>query len=108
LNAAGGSENGATDSEIQACLDGIDHASFSEDDRAALALAAALTETPPLMTDDLYADARAHFSEAELVEIGAIIALENFRARFNRLFDVPPVGRYCPVPSASWEHQPSS
>jgi hypothetical protein len=34
------------------------------------------------------------------VELAATIAMENFRARFNRVFEVEAQGLYCPVPGA--------
>lgn len=49
----------------------------------ALALAEAMTITGQKVTDDLFAEARRHFSEAQLVELAAAIALENFRSKFN-------------------------
>jgi len=45
---------------------------------------------------------RRHLSDAQVVELTAAIAQENFRARFKRPFKVSPVGfsagRYCPLP----------
>ena len=35
---------------------------------------------------------RLRFDEAQLVELAAAIAWENYRARFNRVFGVRPVG----------------
>jgi alkylhydroperoxidase family enzyme len=49
----------------------------------ALAFAEAMTITGQKVTDELFADARRHFSEAQLVELTAAIALENFRSKFN-------------------------
>ena len=49
----------------------------------ALAFAEAMTFTGQKVTDELFADARRHFSEAQLVELSAAIALENFRSKFN-------------------------
>jgi len=49
----------------------------------ALAFAEAMTLTGQKVTDELFADARRHFSEAQLVELTAAIALENFRSKFN-------------------------
>lgn len=49
----------------------------------ALAFAEAMTFTGQKVTDELFADARRHFSEAQLVELAAAIALENFRSKFN-------------------------
>lgn len=42
-----------------------------------------MTITGQKVTDDLFAEARRHFSEAQLVELAADIALENFRSKFN-------------------------
>jgi alkylhydroperoxidase family enzyme len=42
-----------------------------------------MTITGQKVTDDLFAEARRHFSEAQLVELAAAIALENFRSKFN-------------------------
>jgi len=45
---------------------------------------------------------REHFSEAQLVELTATIALENFRARFNHAFGMGAQGfsegSYCALP----------
>jgi alkylhydroperoxidase family enzyme len=49
----------------------------------ALAFAEAMTITGQKVTDEQFAGARRHFSEAQLVELAAAIALENFRSKFN-------------------------
>ena len=56
---------------------------YTAAERAALALAEAMTITGQKVTDELFAEARRHFSEAQLVELAAAIALENFRSKFN-------------------------
>jgi alkylhydroperoxidase family enzyme len=35
------------------------------------------------VSDELFARVRKHFSEAQLVELTAAVALENFRSKFN-------------------------
>jgi len=35
------------------------------------------------VSDELFARIRAHFTEAEVVELTAAAALENFRSKFN-------------------------
>ena len=98
LHAAGGSE-AEVDPQTIASLPGYRESDrFSPAERTALALAEAATATPAAVTDGLFAAAREHFGEAELVELAAVIALENFRSRFNRVFDVEANGLYCPVP----------
>jgi alkylhydroperoxidase family enzyme len=42
-----------------------------------------MTITGQKVTDELFAEGRRHFSEAQLVELVAAIALENFRSKFN-------------------------
>jgi alkylhydroperoxidase family enzyme len=42
-----------------------------------------MTITGQKVTDELFAEARRHFSEAQMVELAAAIALENFRSKFN-------------------------
>jgi hypothetical protein len=38
--------------------------------------------------DELYARLRKQFSEEQLMQFGAQIAFENYRARWNRIFNV--------------------
>jgi hypothetical protein len=40
---------------------------------------------------------RHWYDEAQLVELAATAAMENFRARFNRAFAIEPNSLYCPV-----------
>ena len=56
---------------------------YSAAERAALAVAEAMTITGQKVTDELFAEARRHFSEAQMVELAAAVALENFRSKFN-------------------------
>jgi alkylhydroperoxidase family enzyme len=56
---------------------------FSERERAALAWAEAVTVTHRKITDELFDRLRREFSEAEIVELTAAVALENFRSKFN-------------------------
>lgn len=63
-------------------------------EKVALELAEAMTQTPQRVTDELFQRLQAHYSDAEIVEIAAVIALENFRSRFNRCCGVEPHGFY--------------
>ena len=42
-----------------------------------------MTITGQRVTDALFARVRAHFDEAQVVELTAAVALENFRSKFN-------------------------
>ena len=55
-----------------------------------------MTATPAEVSEDVYAAAARHFSEAQLVELAATAALENYRARLNRAFLVEAQGFYRP------------
>jgi alkylhydroperoxidase family enzyme len=56
---------------------------FSERERAAIAWAETMTVTGQKVTDELFARLRRQFSEPEIVELTAAVALENFRSKFN-------------------------
>jgi len=55
-----------------------------------------LSKTPAGISDALFAEAKKHFSEAQLVELAATIAMENYRARLNRAFLVESQDIYKP------------
>ena len=75
---------------------------FTEVERLVLDYAEAMTRTPVEVTDDLFAALQEHFDEAQLVELTAMIAWENWRARFNWAFGIGAEGfregAACPVP----------
>jgi len=73
---------------------------FSAPEQALLRLADAMSNTPVDVSDALYAELRTHFSEEALIELAADIAQENYRARWNRAFDVGSDALYCPLPGA--------
>ncbi len=70
--------------------------SLSEGERVALELAERVTATPTAVDDELFGRLRRHFTEAQIVELAAICAWENYRARFNRVLDIEPHGFYRP------------
>ncbi len=70
---------------------------FSEPERAAIAYAEAMTITGQRVSDDLFARVRAHFSEAQVVELTAAVALENFRSKFNVALGIEAQG-FCVIP----------
>ena len=65
-------------------------------ERAALSYAEAMTITGQKVTDELFAVLRRHFSEAQVVELTAAVALENFRSKFNVALGVESQG-FCLV-----------
>src|SRR5215467_597428 len=88
---------------------------FTEREKNVMRFAAALTQTPAHVSDELFAALQADFSERQLVELTAAISWENYRARFNRAFDVEAEGfshgKFCPLPeraAATVAKQPGS
>jgi alkylhydroperoxidase family enzyme len=75
---------------------------FSALEKTVLDYAVALSQTPANASDELVARLRKELSDQQLVELTAVIAWENFRARFNRGFDVAAQGfsegKVCPIP----------
>lgn len=84
---------GLSDEEITAIHEG-QLGAFAPAEEALLRLADSMADTPSNVSDHLYQELRRHFSEEQLIELAATAALENFRARSNRVFDVNSDGLY--------------
>jgi alkylhydroperoxidase family enzyme len=82
-----GRKAGLADEKLRA-VRGDDRTPFTDIERLIIELADAMTETPANISDELYARLRKEFSEKQLMQLGAQIAFENYRARWNRLFNV--------------------
>ncbi len=95
INSAVGRKAGLTDEKLQA-VTGVDLSGFTDVERLLIELADAMAATPSNVSEDLYTRLRTQFSEEQLLELGAQIAFENYRARLNRLFDVGSDGLYTP------------
>ena len=61
---------------------------FNATELLVIELADAMSDTPSNISDDLYSRLSAAFSEEQLLQLGAQLAFENYRARLNRIFDV--------------------
>ena len=70
---------------------------FDAKERLALEYAERMTITGEKVDDALFARLRAEFGEAEIVELTAAIALENFRSKLNPALGVEAQG-FCMVP----------
>lgn len=84
---------GLSDDEITAIHSGHVEG-FAPPEAALLRMADAMSDTPSNITDELYAELRRHFSEEQLIELAATAAQEQYRARYNRVFDVESDGLY--------------
>jgi len=77
---------------------------FSELEKLVLDYATGMSRTPVEVSDELVAQLRQYFDEAQLVELTHIIALENLRGRFNLALGIGAAGfsegMVCAVPAA--------
>jgi AhpD family alkylhydroperoxidase len=81
---------------------------FTDDERAAIVYADAMTTDPHIVTDEQVADLRARFGENGVIELTYQIGIENMRARMNTALGITEQGfnsgDACRVP---WLTEPS-
>jgi alkylhydroperoxidase family enzyme len=75
---------------------------FTELERLVLGYAEAITDTPPSVTDQMVERLSGHLSETQLVELTAIVAVENLRSRINAALGLTAQGfkDRCEIPAA--------
>jgi alkylhydroperoxidase family enzyme len=97
-----GREEGVSEEQLRDLSRYRESGAFTEVEKLVLDLAAATTRTPADVPEELFRALERHFSPPQIVELVTAIALENFRARFNRPFDVGAAGfsegAFCPLP----------
>jgi alkylhydroperoxidase family enzyme len=93
--------NGASTEKVEAVLAGYRESPlFSPRERVALELAERMTYTAKRVTDSFFKRLKRHFTDEEIVELAAIVALENFRSKFNPVFGIEANG-FCSLPAVS-------
>jgi alkylhydroperoxidase family enzyme len=90
-------EGDAGEEKLTAVAAWHDGTLFSEAERAALEYAERMTVTGKTVDDELFARLRAHFDEAQIVELTAAVAFENFRSKFNPPLKIEAQG-FCILP----------
>jgi AhpD family alkylhydroperoxidase len=104
IASALGRKAGVTEAQLRDFHNYRTSPEFSPEERVVMEYADELTKEPVQVPDELFARLREHFDEAQIVELTAAIAIENFRARFNKALDIEPSGfsegLFCPVPEA--------
>jgi AhpD family alkylhydroperoxidase len=97
--------HGITDDELRDLLDYRASDRFDEVETLVLDYAAGMSRTPVEVPDELFARLREHFDDAQMVELTSVIALENYRARFNWSMGIEgegfSEGAYCARPQAT-------
>jgi alkylhydroperoxidase family enzyme len=100
-----GRKIGITQEQVESLANYAVSSAFSELEKLALAYADAMTRTPAEIPDSLFEKLRATLNEAQLVELTATIAWENYRARFNHAFGIESAnfteGAVCALPAAA-------
>lgn len=76
---------------------------YTEVDRRVIGYAAAMSRTPPEVTDQMVEELRTHFTDTALVELTALVALENQRSRMNAALGLTSQGfsESCELPFAT-------
>jgi alkylhydroperoxidase family enzyme len=69
---------------------------FSEAERVALEYAERVTITDQQVDDSFFARLKQHYTEAQIVELTAAIAFENYRSKFNPSLGVEAQG-FCTI-----------
>lgn len=93
---------GVTGEKLRGLHDYESAAVFSEEERAVLRYADAMTDTPVAVADAVFAGIRAFYDDVQIAELTSALAWENYRARFDHALGVEAEGfsdgAYCPMP----------
>ncbi len=83
INASRGMQAGADEAKVGDVRTWRESPRFSGAERVALEYAEAMTITGQRVSDELFARLKTFYDEAQIVELTAAVALENFRSKFN-------------------------
>lgn len=81
--------NGASEEKLRAVWDFENSPLFSEKEKVALRFGMAAGSVPNAVTEEHFTDLRKHFTEKQIVELGATVALFGFLNRWNDTFGTP-------------------
>jgi alkylhydroperoxidase family enzyme len=98
INSAVGRKLGVSDEQLAHLADFERSDAFSPIEKLILRYAEGMTRTPAEVSDALFAELKSHFNPAQIVELTAALALENYRARFNRALEIASEG-FCELPA---------
>src|SRR5712692_4696543 len=96
INASRGMQAGASEEKVRQVERAAESDLYSDAERVAIEFAEAMTITGRKIDADLFARVRTHYSEAQVVELAAAVALENFRSKFNVALGVEAQG-FCVI-----------
>lgn len=97
-----GRKSGVTEQQLTELAEYQTSPAFSATERLVIEYADLMTRTPVDMPDELFQRLKAQFNEAQIVELTAEIAWENYRARSNHALGVEAQGfsegAFCVLP----------
>ena len=96
INSARAAEANGSMDKVAELLTWRDSTLFSPAERLALEYAERITYTDRSVDDAFFVRLKEHFTEAQIVELTAAVALENFRSKFNPTLGVEAQG-FCVV-----------
>ena len=98
INSAVGREQGITDEQLAELTSFESSTHFNALEKAILRCAEGMTHNPAEVVDAVFEELKQYFNTAQIVELTAMIAFENFRARFNRALHIESDG-FCELPA---------
>lgn len=102
IGSAVGRAAGVTEAQLRDLPVYKESPALSPLEKLVIEYAAAMTKTPVEVPGELFASLRDNFTKAQLVELTAAIAWENYRARFDHAFGIEAQGfsegAYCALP----------
>ncbi len=102
-----GRDSGVSEQQLKEFLFYRESDAFSPLERLVIDYAVGMTSTPVDVPEELFAQLREHFDDAQLVELTAVIATENFRGRFNWAFGLDSEGFAEGTPTPAAETAPA-
>jgi alkylhydroperoxidase family enzyme len=87
-SAVGRQKDLVTDEELREVPNWAHSKILGERERTAIEYAEEMSKTPVRVSDELFERLKKHFSDAQIVELSASIAYENYRARFNHALEI--------------------
>lgn len=101
MNSFESAASGVSDAELRALQQGTEDAltTLTPRDRAAIAYARAISSTPLILDQGLWADLARLFTEREIVILATTAAQVNYWARTIQALGIQPAG-FCEIPEA--------
>jgi alkylhydroperoxidase family enzyme len=97
INSAVGRTQGISDEQLAELTNFEASTHFNSLDKAVLRYAEGMSRTPAEVSDAVFEDLKRYFNTEQIVELTAMIAFENLRARFNRALRIESDG-FCELP----------